>query len=106
MLVKPLAGNCSARVVYNLGTAHAWRDTVITYETFEDFKQAMNKKIKNDTWDGPLIYIATTYSNIYEGGGQVAEEQWMRQLGFKEMDVGNDVTVWGINSYDYRERNQ
>lgn len=104
MLVKPLAGNCSARVVYNLGTAHDWRDKVITYETFEDFKQAMNRKIKNGAWDDCLTYIATTYSGGYEG--QYKEENWLRQLGFKEMQVGNQITVWGITSYDYRERNQ
>lgn len=106
MLVKPLAGNCSARVVYNLGTAHDWRDKVITYDTFEAFKQAMNKKIKNGPWGEDLTYIATTLDRENEYGGQQREQEWLRKLGFKEMNVGNEIIVWGITSCDYHERNQ
>lgn len=101
MLVKPLAGNCSARVVYNLGTAHDWRDKVITYETFENFKAAMDKKIKHGEWDGNLLYIATTYDAKSFYGGQEREQEWLRELGFKEMSVDESIIVWGISSYQY-----
>ena len=102
MLVKPLAGNCSARVVYNLGTAHDWRDKVITYETFEDFKAAMDKKIKGSRYEDNLTYIATTYSYPY--GGQHNEEEWLEKLGFKQITLGN-ISVWATTFYDYKEYN-
>jgi len=110
VLVKPLAGNCSARVVYNLGTAHDWRDKVITYETFEDFKAAMDKKITGGSYEENLTYIATTYSHSYGEqyneayGGQYNEEKWLEKLGFKQILLGN-ISVWATTFYDYKEHN-
>lgn len=103
MLVKPLAGNCSARVVYNLGTAHDWRDKVITYDTFENFKQAMDKKITGGTYEDDLTYIATTYSYSHYAG-QYKEEKWLEKLGFKRILLGN-ISVWATTFYDYKEHN-
>jgi len=87
-----VAGCCSARIIYDLGSEHEWKNGVKTSYSFDEFRERLTNTIKGTTTQqssfSQMVFLAITNKH------QKNEAIWLSQLGFEEVSLHNGCTMW------------
>lgn len=98
-----LPGNCKVRLLYNLGTVHHW--DAETYPDLESFKNILDKRIKAD-YNSMSTYIETLqkyYIAISHSPSQPNETQWLKELGFKQLEMGDGLVLSSMDYFTWQQ---
>lgn len=99
MQTESLPNNCKVKLIHHLGTVHEWSGDN-TCKTIGEFKEALNYLIKaeDDHLSKYLPEEQKYYIAISHQPSQPNETQWLKELGFKQMEMGDGLV---LSSMDY-----
>ena len=103
MYTQNLNDNCKVKLIHGLGTVHTWHHD--THDDLTSFKEALNKLILEEDnhlskWlpSDQKYYIAISHAP-----SQPNETQWLKELGFKQLEMGDGLVLSSMDYFTWQQ---